>query len=110
MRWWAVVGVVVDQEHAEGALGGHHRLSHEPKGRMPEHFGRVQSEQRVADGQDALIYGPTPPRGCGATDGATSETGSVEIQGIGTGNFGGTGAGPGFGGAGLFVWSFRSSL
>ena len=35
----AVVGVVVHQENAEGALGGRHRLSHEPESRMAGSFG-----------------------------------------------------------------------
>ena len=107
----AVLGVVVDQEHAEGALGGRRRLSHEPKSRMPGHFGRVRSEQRLADGRGARVCRPHHRhRGVGPCTGGTSEAGSVEIQKIGPVSFGGTGAGSGFqGGAGPFVSSFRSS-
>jgi hypothetical protein len=56
-----VVVVVVHQENAEAALGGHHRLSHEPKSRMAGRFGGARLEHRLP--------GPTPPMGCGVRDG-----------------------------------------
>jgi hypothetical protein len=49
-------------------------------------------------------------RGVEPFTGGDSELGSMEIQGIGTGNFAGAGAGPGFRGPGPFISSFRSSF
>ena len=49
-------------------------------------------------------------RGIEPFTGGDSELGSMEIQGIGTGNLAGVGAGPGFRGPGPFISSFRSSF
>jgi hypothetical protein len=96
----AVVVVVVDEEHGEAAL----------EGRMPGHFRRVRSEPRLAGGRGAGVYRPHyRHRGVESCTGGDWELGSTEMHGIGTGNFAGAGAGPGFRGPGPFVSSFRSS-
>jgi hypothetical protein len=97
----AVVVVVVDEEHSEAA----------PEDRTPGHFRRVRSEQRLAGGRGAGVYRPHyRHRGVEPFSGGDSELGSMEIQGIGTGNLAGAGAGPGFRGPGPFISSFRSSF
>jgi hypothetical protein len=79
-----VVVIVVHQDHVKATR----------EDQMPRDFGRVGREQWIADDRAARAH----PRhqALELCTRGTSGTSSVEIQGIGSGTFGGAGPGSGF--------------
>jgi hypothetical protein len=100
----SAVVLVVDQQHAEGALRVRVRRYREAKRPKPGNLGgRSGLEQRLA----ARPGGPHHRSRVVGPD--TEGTASVGIQGIGPGTFGG-GVGPGFTGVGSLGPSFQSFI
>jgi hypothetical protein len=93
-EWRSVVVVVVYKDHAMASY----------EGQMSGDLGGARLAQRGARGAHQRH------RGVGMCTRGTSGTACVEIQGMGSGAFGGEGSGSGFVGVGAFASSFGSSM